>query len=273
MPKIEIDKEIYEYLEKIAAEEKLSATEYLNREMRSFFITSAEAQAGKEAAALAAKEVRAIARNPERIPGKVTELEREVPRIHQKKEKQTVEIFTTKVKQYWAPFNYPNFVVELGRPGSGAEFNTDGIELDLPPHGAITFTEKEPIIGVTVIGSSCVPPGTVILHAEPIERKFPRSGVKMKVEHLWGSHLLYGPWSRGTDEGFREAGMNSAHFDLPESRKVTIMGHCSMDVDINPPGKPEPPERAPVAHGVFWNDPHYTVRAIRVIVKVPEKMP
>jgi len=271
MSNIEVEKEVYEYLEKAAAKQNLSVSEYLNRMTRRFFITSAEAESAREAVALAAKEVRAIARNPERLPGKTTELEREVTRIHRNSEKQTVKSFTTKVRQYWAPFNYPNFVVELGRPGSGAEFNTDGVELDYPPHGAITFTEENPIVGVTVIGSSCVPPGTVILHAEPIERKFPRSGVKMKVENLWGEHLLAGPWQRGTDEGFREAGMNSAHFDIPESRKVTIMGHCSFDVDINPPGQPQPPHRAPVSHGVFWNDPHYTVRAIRVTIKVPEK--
>lgn len=271
MSNIEVEKEVYEYLEKAAAKRNLSVSEHVNHVMRRFFITSAEAESAKEAVALAAKEVRAIPRNPERVPGKTTELEREVTRIHWNDEKQTVESFTTKVKQYWAPFNYPNFVVELGRDGSGAEFNTDGVELDYPPHGAITFTEEDPVVGVTVIGSSCVPPGTVILHAEPIQRKFPRSGVKMKVENLWGEHILAGPWSRGTDEGFREAGMNSAHFDIPESRKVTIMGHCSFDVDINPPGQPQPPHRAPVSHGVFWNDPHYTVRAIRVTIKVPEE--
>lgn len=206
--------------------------------------------------------------NPQRKSSNYTELEKEVIRIHQKRERQSAEIFTTKVKQYWAPFNYPNFVVELGRPGSGAEFNTDGVELDIPPHGAITFTEEEPIIGVTVIGSSCVPPGTIILHAEPVERKFPRTGVKMKVNNLWGSHILAGPWTKGVDEGFREAGMSSAHFDIPESLKVTIMCHSALDVDINPLDKPEPSERAPVAHGIFWNDPHYTIRAIRVTIKV-----
>ncbi|MEM2888960.1 MAG: hypothetical protein QXR42_05715 [Candidatus Bathyarchaeia archaeon] len=212
--------------------------------------------------------MRAIAMNPQRKSSNYTELEKEVIRIHQKRERQSAEIFTTKVKQYWAPFNYPNFVVELGRPGSGAEFNTDGVELDIPPHGAITFTEEEPIIGVTVIGSSCVPPGTIILHAEPVERKFPRTGVKMKVNNLWGSHILAGPWTKGVDEGFREAGMSSAHFDIPESLKVTIMCHSALDVDINPLDKPEPSERAPVAHGIFWNDPHYTIRAIRVTIKV-----
>jgi len=260
MPTIELDKDVYEYLEKIASEQKLSVPEYLNQTVQGFF-----------AAKPVEKEVRAIARNPAREPGKMSDLEREVVRIYRNKEPQKVEVFATKVKQYWAPFNYPNFVVELGRPGSGAEFNPEGVELDIPPHGAITFTEEEPIIGVTVIGSACVPPGTVILHAEPIERKFPRTGVKMKVENLWGTHILAGPWHAGVDEGFREAGLGSAHFDIPESRKVTIMGHAAFDVDINPPDEPLPPHRAPVSKGIFWTDPHLTVRAIRVTIKVPER--
>lgn len=258
MPTVKLDEEVYDYLKKISSKRNLSVSEYLNQTIRHTFMAKP-----------IEKEVRAIARNPMRKPGKMTDLEREVKRIYRNKEPQKVEVFTTKIKQYWAPFNYPNFVVELGRPGSGAEINTEGVELDIPPHGAITFTEEEPIIGVTVIGSACVPPGTVILHAEPIERKFPRTGVKMKAENLWGTHILAGPWKSGVDEGFREAGLSYAHFEIPESKKVTIMGHAAFDVDINPPNKPLPPHRAPVARGVFWTDPHYTVRAIRVTLKVP----
>jgi len=256
---VELKEEVYDVLEKFAMEANLSVTEYLNNFLLRYLgIKKID------------KENRAIARNPDREPGQMSDLEREVMRIYLNKEPQKTEVFTTKVKQYWAPFNYPNFTVELGRPGSGAEVNTEGVELDVPPHGAITFTEEEPIIGVTVIGSACVPPGTVILHAEPIERKFPRTGVKMKVENLWGTHILAGPWHAGVDEGFREAGLSYAHFEIPESKKVTIMAHAGFDVDINPPDKPELLHRSPVARGVFWTDPHYTIRCIRVTVKVKE---
>jgi len=45
--------------------------------------------------------------------------------------------------------------VELGDKTKGAKYNRDGVELDVPPYGAITFTEEEPIVGVAIIGSSC----------------------------------------------------------------------------------------------------------------------
>lgn len=214
--------------------------------------------------------LRAIPRNPKRETGKITQDELEVVRIYRNKEKQTVVKYVTEVHEYWAPFNYPNVAVEVGREGSGAEVNTDGVELDIPPFGAITITEDEPIVSVTVIGSACVPPGCVILHAEPIEWKYPRSGVKMKVENLWGEHILADVWRGGIDEWFREAGMSSAHFEIPPSRKVTIMGHGAMDVDWNP----EPtthPKNPKVSCGRFWNDPHYCVRIIRVTVRKPIK--
>ncbi|GAJ19559.1 unnamed protein product, partial [marine sediment metagenome] len=111
-------------------------------------------------------------------------------------EPQTVEAFTMVTYEYWAPFNYENVNVELGRvePNTGAEFNPDGVELDKPPLGAITIVEKEPIIGVTVIGSACIPPGYVLLAAEPLERKYPRTGVKMKIDNLWGQHIRGDQW-------------------------------------------------------------------------------
>jgi len=117
---------------------------------------------------------------------KFTEKEREVSRLAKSKEPQIREVSRTKTYTYWAPFNYPNFCVELGRtdPYVGAEFNTDGVELDVPPYGAITFVEDEPIVGVDVIGSACVPPGFVQVFAEPLEWKYPRTGVKMKVDGL-----------------------------------------------------------------------------------------
>ena len=82
----------------------------------------------------------------------------------------------------------------------------------MPPFGAITFVEEAPIIGVTVIGSACSPPGTVLIHAEPLEWKYPRTGVKMKASNLWGEHVNGLPWGRGVTEDWREAGLSSAEF-------------------------------------------------------------
>ena len=210
--------------------------------------------------------VRAMPRNPNREPGKMMPDELEVVRIHENKEQQKVNRYVTEIHEYWAPFNYPSVVVELGREGSGAEFNDDGVELDIPPFGAITITEQEPIVNVTVIGSACVAPGYVILHAEPLEWKYPRTGVKMKVENLWGEHILWDLWSKGIDEWFREAGMSSAHFEIPPSRKVTIMAGSTPDVDWNP-DPVKHPQNPKVSIGNFWNDPHYCVRIIRVGIR------
>ena len=268
MSSIEVEKEVYEYLEKLAAEQNLPVSEYINRMMRRFFITSAEAKSAKEAASLAAKEVRAIARNPERVAGKMSELEREVTRIYRNKEKQTMVRYVKEVHEYWAPFNYPNVVLEVGREGSGAEVNNDGVELDIPPFGAITITEEDPIVAVDIIGSACVSPGVVILHAEPLEWKYGRTGVKMKVKDLWGEHLLWDVWRVGVDEWFREAGMSSAHFEVPPSHKVTIMGHSAMEVDWNP-DPIKHPQNPKVSLGHYWNDPHYCVRIVRVTIGKP----
>ena len=195
-------------------------------------------------------------------PGKMTEAEREVTRLATSGEPQAVEAFTPVTYEYWAPFNYPNIRVELGRvdPYMGAEFNPDGVELDQPSYGAITIVEKEPIVEVTVIGSACVPPGIVWLQAEPLEWKYPRTGVKMKKEKLWRQHLRINQWRLGVDEGWRDAGLSCADFHLPESSKVTIMGGSQMDVcagdvkvtRLNVPG---------------YNDGHYCFRLIRVTVK------
>ncbi len=197
--------------------------------------------------------------NPERKPGQCTELEQEVTRLAESGDPQVVEAFTTVTYEYWAPFNYPNINVELGRvdPPTGAEFNMDGVELDRPPHGAITIVEKEPIVGITVIGSACIPPGWVLLVAEPLEWKYPRTGVKMKVDNLWGQHVVISLWKKGVDEGRREAGLSCADFHLPESSKVTIMSGSMMDVS-----------EAEVNEGKN-NDAHYCTRLIRVTVKRP----
>ena len=172
----------------------------------------------------------------------------------QEKTPQAVEAYSIERHQYWAPFNYPNVRVELGRTELGAEFNPDGVELDIPPYGAITLVEEKPIIAITVIGSACAPPGYVILHAEPLEWKFPRSGVKLMVDNLWGEHINAYPWNQGVTEQWREAGLSSAHFDIPESRKVTIMGGSQTVVG-----------GAELDRGM--HDGHYCVRIIRVAVK------
>ena len=207
-----------------------------------------------------AKIERAMARNPwrEEHPGEFSELELEVTRLAESGEAQERQAYQSVVYEYWAPFNYPNVYVELGRtdPYVGAEYNEDGVELDVPPYGAITLVEDDPIVGVTVIGSACVPPGFVLLHAEPLERKYPRSGVKMKIDGLWGQHMRWEPWKKGLDEGYKYAGMSCAVFELPESSKVTIMGGSQMDVD-----------QSDITN--MRHDAHYCFRIIRVTVKRP----
>ena len=133
---------------------------------------------------------RAVAVRPGRQPGQIADDELGVPQMAHAGIPQTVEVYAVEHREYEAPFNYPNFYVELGREArkkeGGAEYNPDGVGIDVPPFGAITFVEEEPIIGVTVIGSACSPPGTVLIHAEPLEWKYPRTGVKMKASNLWG---------------------------------------------------------------------------------------
>lgn len=201
---------------------------------------------------------RALIKNPwrEGRTGQFSEAEQEVVRMAEEHTSQHREAYTTVTYQYWAPFNYPNFCVELGRvdPYIGAEFNEDGVELDVPPYGAITFQEEEPIVGVTVIGSACCPPGFVILHGEPCEWKYPRSGVKMRIDNLWGEHMRLEPWEKGIDEGYRDAGLSCAVFELPECRKVTIMAGSQMNIDQQ--------DIANMRH-----DAHYCIRIIRVTVK------
>lgn len=213
-----------------------------------------------------AKITRAALKNPLRNdPGyqgvegrRRSPLENMVKTMHQEGTPQQVIEYLPVVKEYWAPFNYDNFDVELGRtdPYVGAEYNSDGVELDEPPFGAITFVEDEPIVGVDVIGSACVPPGFVQLFAEPLEWKYPRTGVKMKVDGLWGEHLRVNLWRAGIDEGWRTAGLSCASFKLPDSAKVTIMAGSAHDIaeqDIQN----------------MRHDAHYCIRIIRVTVKRP----
>jgi hypothetical protein len=203
---------------------------------------------------------RAAVKNPwrEGRQGQFSEPEQEVIRLATSGERQERLAYVPVVYEYWAPFNYDNVHVELGRvdPYVGAEFNEDGVELDVPPYGAITLVEEEPIVGITVIGSACCPPGFIIVHAEPVEWKYPRSGVKMRINNLWGEHLRLEPWNAGIDEGYRDAGMSCAVFELPDSKKVTIMAGSQMDIDQL--------DIQNVRH-----DAHYDIRLIRVTVRRP----
>ncbi|MCS7112681.1 MAG: hypothetical protein RMJ00_02165 [Nitrososphaerota archaeon] len=56
----------------------------------------------------------------------------------------------------------------------------------------------------------------------------------MRVDGLQGEHILGDLWRTGVDEGYRKAGLSSAHFEIPPSRKVTIITRSGMEVDWNP---------------------------------------
>ena len=183
-----------------------------------------------------------IPRNPERVMGQYTEAEQEVTEMARNKTPQTREVSRVKTYTYWAPFNYDNVTVELGRPGTGVEFNRDGAELDIYPYGFIAIEEEEPIVAVSVIGSGCSNQANVWLEAEPVEWKYPRTGVRMMKRDLWGMHLRFDAW-QSTDESWNDAGLSSARFDLPECRKVIVGG------------------------GSMGADPHYCIRIVRVDVK------
>jgi len=183
-----------------------------------------------------------IPRNPAREPGKFTDDELEVQKLAEAKTPQTKHVSSAAIYTYSAPFNYPNVKVDLGRPGTGVEFNPDGAELDVYPYGAITIEEDKPIIAVTVIGSGCSTQAYVIIEAEPLVWKYPRTAVRMIKRDLWGMHLRGDAWFAGITEDWNDAGLSSARFDLPQSRKVIIGGG---------------------SHGA---DPHYCVRIIRIEV-------
>jgi hypothetical protein len=180
------------------------------------------------------------------VYGHFTGAEREVWNLGGKP--QTREVWRTKTYVYWAPFNYENVTVELGRPGTGCEFNADGVELDVYPYGSITIIEEEPIVAVTVIGSGCSYVNYVLLEAEPLEWKFSRTGVRMRRDDLRGVHVRGDAWMAGVTENWNDAGLSSARFDLPESRRVIIGG------------------------GSTGGDPHYAFRIIRIEVKEAASM-
>jgi hypothetical protein len=184
-----------------------------------------------------------LPQNPKRRPGKFTQEEREVDRLARSKTPQMREVSTTKTYTYCAPFNYPNVQIELGRPDTGTEFNPDGAEIDIYPYGSITIEEDEPIVSVTVIGSGCSSESYVVIEAEPLEWKYPRTAVRMRKDRLWGMHVRGDAWYAGITENWNDAGLSSARFDIPESSKVIVGGG---------------------SHGA---DPHYCIRLIRIEVK------
>jgi hypothetical protein len=102
--------------------------------------------------------------------------------------------------------------------------------------------EEEPIVAVTVIGSGCWTDSYVILDAEPIVWQYPRTGVRMRRHGLWGVLVRYDAW-RHVGERWNDAGVSSARFDVPDSKKVIVGGGS---------------QRA---------DPHYCIRTIRLEVR------
>ena len=210
-------------------------------------------------------------RNPERVTGKMTELERDIQRIAREDIPQKRIVYSVRHYEYEAPFNYPNVRCELGREGTGTGPHPEGMELDIPPFGAVTVEEEEAIIGVSVIGSPCIPPGTVLLFGEPLDWKYARTGVKFKRTDLWGEHIYGWGASDRFDEGNRHAGLASAHFDIPDCRKVTVMGYGQLDVHVSPPGQaPNAPTERLQGEEDWWNDAHFNLRTIRIAVRVVE---
>ena len=218
------------------------------------------------------KPTRVVVRNPERTtPGELTAKEDEIREIAKAGTPQKRLVYSMRHYEYEAPFQYDNVNCELY--GTGTDPHPDGMEIDIPPFGAITIEEDEPIIGVTVIGSPCIPPGTVLVFGEPLEWKYGRSGVKFKQNNLWGEHLYRWGAHPEFEEGNRHAGMASAHFDIPDCSKVTVMGYGQLDVHASlpewTPGKGQQTlEVYERGSENWWNDAHYNVRTVRIAVRV-----
>jgi len=215
--------------------------------------------------------------NPERAaPGELTDKEKEIVRAARDGVQQERVAYSLKHYEYFAPFQYPNCRCELGRVGTGTGPHPEGMELDIPPFGAVTIEETEPIIAVDVLGSPCTAPGTVLLYGEPLEWRFGRAGVRYKVNNLWGEHLYGWGVSHHWDTGSRHAGMVSAHFEIPDCSKITVMGYGQLDLHVGPPGEGISPEDQfeeiiQTATGERWmNDAHFNIYAVRVGVRVRE---
>ncbi len=76
--------------------------------------------------------IRVRVRNPERVTGKMTELEQEIKQIARDNIPQKRTVYSVRCYEYEAPFNYPNVNCELGREGTGTGPHPDGMELDVP---------------------------------------------------------------------------------------------------------------------------------------------
>ncbi|MFH0963103.1 MAG: hypothetical protein V2A58_03725 [Planctomycetota bacterium] len=155
----------------------------------------------------------------------------------------------------------------------------------------IVVREKKPIVRVVVIGSACTPPGYVQVECEELaswrrkDELVDVMPVRFRINNLWGMHLRADQWmthgkGAGRPEGekayeripaalievypglasnglksdyyeFPQAGMSSAIFEIPPTRKVLIRGGSEM------PGWSS--DQAP-------NDGHYSFRIIRTTV-------
>jgi hypothetical protein len=95
--------------------------------------------------------------------------------------------FSTKIRVYQTPFMYENVAV-----GDFYEIDVmKGIEFKADT-GFITITEDRPIVGVTVVGSGCVPRGYNIVEwweeGESIDNVNNRTVKRLRVDNLNGVH-------------------------------------------------------------------------------------
>ena len=116
-------------------------------------------------------------------------------------------VLSTEGHLYVCPFNYAN--VELG---NWIEFGDKGMEF-FADTGFITIKEERPIVGVTVIGSGCVPRGYNIVEwwgdGETIDNMKGALVKRLRVDNLNGIHPSI--WLRvlmGTVEGRTFADMD-----------------------------------------------------------------
>ena len=96
------------------------------------------------------------------------------------------EILSTETHLYVCPFNYTNVVL-----GDWIEFGDKGMEF-FADTGYLAITEEKPIIGVSVIGSGCVPRGYNICEwwgeGESIDDMQGALVKRLRVDNLNGTH-------------------------------------------------------------------------------------
>lgn len=221
------------------------------------------------------KPIRVRIHNPERPGlGQMTEKEQKIQRMVKEGTEQTRREFELKHYEYVAPFQYPNSRCEIGREDTGTGPHPEGMELDIPPFGAVTIEEEEPIIAADVIGSPCIPPGTVVLFGEPLEWNLARPGVIYKVKNLWGEHLYGWGDSEKFNTGNRHSGMVSAHFEIPDCSKITVTGYGQLDVHVSMPGHGVKVAQDVIKTGTgeeWFNDAHFNIYAVRITIRVEKK--